>query len=534
MALLNGNRVTFVLFLCIFAGKNITMLVKVATAALLGIEAKLVQIEVHLSRGIRFSLVGLPDSAVKESHERIVSALQVNGMDLPRKQIVINMSPADLKKEGTSYDLPLLVGIMAAGDYVPSASLEGCMFSGEISLDGYLRPVKGILSVAILARELGYSRMVVPAENAEEASVVEQLKVYGIRHLRELVEFLRNPDAQTPHSPTPEKSFASEALLQADFSDVRGQQPVKRAVEVACAGGHNLLMIGPPGAGKSMIANCIPGILPPMNQREALETTRIHSVAGKTHPNHALLQHRPFRAPHHSISSVALVGGGNKPRPGELSLAHHGVLFLDELPEFNRTALEVLRQPLEEGIIHLSRVNYSVEYPSQVMLVASMNPCPCGFYNHPEKDCICNPGQRQRYLGKISGPLLDRMDLQIEITPVPFESISGEETAESSSSIRERVMKARQIQSLRFGSTQTTCNARMETRQIQQFVALEASGKELLKNAMAKLKLSARAYNRILKVSRTIADLEGQEKITATHVAEAIQYRTLDRDSWGK
>ncbi len=510
------------------------MLVKVYTAALQGIDAKLVQIEVHLSRGIRFSLVGLPDSAVRESHERIVSALQVNGMDMPRKQLIINMAPADLRKEGTAYDLPLLVGIMAAGAYIPSSNLNDCMFLGELSLDGKLKPVKGVLSVAILARDLGYKKLIVPIANAQEAAVVSQLEVFGISQVSDLISLFKDPEQFQPTTYDCESLIASAQTKHGDFSDVRGQEYVKRAVEVACAGGHNLIMIGPPGAGKSMIANCIPGILPTMSLKEALEATRIHSVAGKTPTYSSLLSERPFRSPHHSISAVALIGGGSKPQPGELSLAHHGVLFLDELPEFNRNALEVLRQPLETGKIHLSRVNYAVEYPAEVMLVASMNPCPCGYYNHPDKECICTPGQRQRYLGKISGPLLDRMDIQIEITPVSFDSITQTEASESSQRIRERVVAARDIQKRRFElDDTTTCNARMSSKQIREVVHLDASGRGLLKEAMTKLKLSARAYDRILKVSRTIADLEGTSTVSSTQVAEAIQYRTLDRGSWG-
>ena len=511
------------------------MLVKVSSAALQGIEAKLVQIEVHLSRGIRFSLVGLPDNAVKESHERIVSALQVNGMDLPRKQIVINMAPADLRKEGTSYDLPLLVGIIASAEYIPRDKLDECMFIGELSLDGNLQPVRGILPVALLAKNSGFKKLVVPKENASEASVVDGIDTYGIQNIQELLRFMNDPDSIIPE-PTFNFDYAQSHLSDyADFSDVRGQFQVKRAVEVACAGGHNLLMIGPPGAGKTMIANCIPGILPLMSLQESLETTKIHSVAGKTKTGKALLQERPFRSPHHSISSVALIGGGTRPQPGELSLAHNGVLFLDELPEFNRSALEVLRQPLEDGTICISRANYAVEYPTGIMLVASMNPCPCGFYNHPDKECICTPTQRLKYLGKVSGPLLDRIDLHIEITPVTFEHISKHEQSESSKLIRERVLRARKIQMERFGTkSSTNSNARMSSRQIREYSTLDSVAREMLKAAMSKLKLSARAYDRILKVSRTIADLEGKSTIEPSHIAEAIQYRTLDRGNWGK
>ena len=511
------------------------MLVKLISAAIQGVGAQPVWIEVHLSRGIRFSLVGLPDNAVRESHERIVSALQVNGMDLPRKQIVINMAPANLRKEGTSYDLPLLVGIMAAGDFIPVDSLENSLFIGELSLDGHLQPVRGILPVAVLAHEMGLKRLILPVENASEAAVVEGLDVYGMKDIKEVVQFLKQELKKDPQKSPDFSLDCTNNAKYTDFSDVKGQENVKRSIEVACAGGHNLIMIGPPGAGKTMIANCIPGILPPMTLQESLETTKIHSVAGKTDSVNALLIERPYRSPHHSISSIALIGGGCKPQPGEISLAHNGVLFMDELPEFQRSVLEVLRQPLEERKIRISRANYAIDYPAGFMLVASMNPCPCGYYNHPDKPCACTPGQVQKYLNRISGPLLDRIDLQIEITPVSYDKLNERRDAESSDDIRKRVMIARNIQLERFKNRPDIfCNAQMTTRDIRRFAPLNQTGQNILMMAMKKLNLSARAYDRILKVSRTIADLENSDEIQVQHVAESIQYRTLDRENWGQ
>ena len=511
------------------------MLVKITSAALHGVDSRPVLIEVHLSRGIRFSLVGLPDNAVRESHERIVSALQVNGMDIPRKQIVINMAPADLRKEGTSYDLPLIVGIMAAGDYISASSVNDSLFIGELSLDGHLQPVKGILSVAMLVHELGIKRLILPAQNAQEASAVEGIEVYGMENIKEVVGFLNGEIKKEPEKFLTIFGNGKRSENSSDFADVKGQEHVKRAIEVACSGGHNILMIGPPGAGKTLIANCIPGILPSMTLKESLETTKIHSVAGKTDSTHALLTERPFRSPHHSISSVALIGGGGKPQPGEISLAHNGVLFLDELPEFQRSVLEVLRQPLEDQKIQISRANYTIDYPAGFMLVASMNPCPCGYYNHPEKQCVCTPNQIQKYLNRVSGPLMDRIDLHIEITPVSYDEISENKPSESSSTIRKRVIEARKIQETRFeNNSETSCNAQMCVHDIHTYATIDIAGQNLLKAAMKRLNLSARAYNRILKVSRTIADLDHSEKIQIQHLAEAIQYRTLDRENWGQ
>ena len=511
------------------------MLVKVFGAAVQGIDATIVTIEVNSSRGIKFFLVGLPDSAVKESHERIISALQVNGYKFPSRQIVVNMAPADIRKEGSSYDLPLAIGILASAEEVRSEKLSDYLIIGELSLDGSLQPIKGALPIAISARAQGFKGFILPKQNAKEAAVVNNLHVYGVENIKEVIEFFNGERELEPtivH--TREEFFQHQDNYPYDFADVKGQESVKRALEVAAAGGHNLIMIGSPGSGKSMMAKRLPSILPPLSLAESLETTKIHSVAGKLNKNDSLIATRPFRSPHHTISQVAMVGGGSNPQPGEISLAHNGLLFLDELPEFNRSVLEVLRQPLEDRHISISRARYSLDYPASFMLVASMNPCPCGYYTHPTKPCVCNPGQVHRYLNRISGPLLDRIDIQIEIVPVPFEKMAEQKPGESSAVIRERVIKARKIQEERFANHPGIyCNAQMESKLLQEYAVPDTQGLQLLRNAMSRLNLSARAYDRILKVARTIADLEGASSIKPHHLAEAIGYRNLDRENWG-
>ncbi len=512
------------------------MLVRTYAAALQSINARTITIEVSCTPGSYFQLVGLPDAAVKESQDRIVSAIESSGYKFPGKRIVINMSPADLRKEGASYDLPLAIGILAADEQIPSDGLERLMLMGELMLDGSLRPIRGALPIAIQARAEGFDALIVPEANATEAAVVNQLKVYGARTLAEVIEHIvgRRPLALTEV----DARLAFESTTQTypyDFAEVRGQEGVKRALEVAAAGGHNLLMIGAPGSGKSMMAKRLPSILPPFSLGEALETTKIYSVAGKLGRDVTLMTTRPFRAPHHSISPVALVGGGSAPQPGEISLAHHGVLFLDELPEFHRNVLEVMRQPLEDRLVTVARARFTVDYPASVMLIAAMNPCPCGYYNHPTRTCECTPQQVQRYLGRVSGPLLDRIDLQVEIAPVPFDKLAETTPAEPSATIRERVVRAREIQNERFAHHPSVhCNAQMTPSLVKQYAQPDAKGLERLRIAMERLNLSARAYDRILKVSRTIADLEGETYVAAHHIAEAIQYRNLDRSSWGQ
>lgn len=510
------------------------MLIKVFGAAVQGIDATLITIEVNSSRGCMFYLVGLPDSTVKESHQRIISALQVNGYRIPTGNIVINMAPADIRKEGSAYDLPLAIGMLAASEVIQSDQLNRYLLMGELSLDGSLQSIKGVLPIAIKARELGFKGMIVPRQNAREAAVVNSLDVFGVENIREVIEFFNGKQELSPTLvDTREEFYTQQRNFDFDFSEVKGQENVKRALEVAAAGSHNILLIGAPGSGKSMLAKRLPSILPPLSLGESLETTKIHSVAGKLGREGGLISKRPFRDPHHTISTVAMTGGGSFPQPGEISLAHNGILYLDELPEYQRNVLEVLRQPLEDRKITVARIKCNVEYPASFMLVASMNPCPCGYYNHPTKACVCSPGQVQKYLNRISGPLLDRIDLQIEVTPLPFEKMSDNRPGESSATIRERVIRARHIQEERYTNIHGVyCNAQMNSRLLNLYARPDDKGLALLKNAMNRLSLSARAYDRILKVSRTIADLDGCEAIQAIHLGEAIGYRNLDREDW--
>ena len=512
------------------------MLTKIYAAALQGIEAQIVTIEVNCTQGIQFFMVGLPDAAVKESHQRIISALSHNSLKFPRRKVVVNLAPADIKKEGSAYDLPIAIGLLAANEEFKSDRFKDFLIMGELSLDGSILPIKGALPIAIMAKEQGYKGFILPKENALEAAVVDGLQVYGVENITEVVNYFKESQELTETVIDSQKEFYDKQnLFDIDFEDVKGQENVKRAFEVAAAGGHNLIMIGPPGSGKSMLAKRIPTILPPLTLDEALETTKIHSVAGRLSESGALVTRRPFRSPHHTISGVALVGGGTYPQPGEISLAHNGVLFLDELPEFSRSVLEVMRQPLEDRKITISRAKNTVEYPAGIMLVASMNPCPCGYYNHPTKECICSEGAVSRYLNRISGPLLDRIDIQIEVVPVEFEKLSSTAKGESSSVIRERVIRAREMQIERFKDTPGVyCNAQMNTRLLNKWALPDSDSIAMLKTAMERFNLSARAYDRILKVARTIADLDGSENVKSYHIQEAITYRNLDRGGWGR